>query len=74
MVQAMGNDWEQTMPVNRDQVLGFIRHIITFAGGILVARGKLDPTQVETIGGLVVTVAGLVFSFMAPEKIEAPKV
>jgi len=54
--------------VNRDQVLGFIRHVITFAGGILVARGKLDPTQVETIGGLVVTVAGLVFSFMAPEK------
>ncbi len=53
---------------SRDQALGFIRHVVTFVGGILVARGKIDVAQVETIAGVIVTVAGLVFSFLAPEK------
>lgn len=54
--------------VNRDQVLGVVRHVITFVGGILVARGKVDVEQVETVAGIVVTLVGLVFSFLAPEK------
>lgn len=54
--------------INKDQFLGVIRHIVTFVGGILVARGKLDVGSVETIAGIVSTVAGLVLSFIAPEK------
>jgi hypothetical protein len=65
-------DWEITM-VNQEQTVGLIRHVITFIGGILVARGKLDVGSVETISGLVVTVVGFLFSFLAPEK-AAPKV
>lgn len=64
--------------VNKEQFLGFVRHVITFFGGILVARGKVDPTQIETISGVIVTVVGLVFSFLSPEKMppappEVPK-
>ena len=54
--------------INKDQFLGVVRHIVTFVGGILVARGKLDVGSVETIAGIVSTVAGLVLSFIAPEK------
>lgn len=54
--------------LNQDQFLGFLRHLVTFVGGILVARGKLDPAAVETIGGAVVTLIGFLFSAMTPEK------
>ena len=54
--------------VNREQLLGVVRHIVTFVGGILVAKGKLDIGSVETLAGVVSTIAGLVLSFVAPEK------
>jgi len=54
--------------INKDQVLGLVRHVVTFFGGVLVARGKLEPGAVETIAGVVVTIVGAIFSFMSPEK------
>jgi hypothetical protein len=54
--------------INKDQFLGVVRHIVTFIGGVLVARGKLDVGSVETIVGFITTVTGLIFSFIAPEK------
>lgn len=54
--------------ITKEQFQSFVRHVVTFVGGILVANGQVDPTQIETIVGLIVTVAGLVFSFLAPEK------
>jgi len=57
---------------NQEQTIGIIRHVVTFVGDILVARGRLDIGSVETISGLVVTVVGFLFSFLAPEKV-APK-
>jgi len=57
----------------RDQILGLIRHIITFVGGVLVARGKIDVSQIETIAGIVTTIAGFLFSMMAPEKTLTPE-
>jgi len=59
--------------VGRDQILGLVRHIITFVGGILVARGQIDIGQVETIVGIITTVAGFLFSMMAPEKVVTPE-
>lgn len=58
--------------LNKEQLLGFLRHIITFVGGILVARGKLDPVAVESIGGAIITLVGLGFSLMTPEKQATP--
>jgi len=54
--------------INKDQFLGVVRHVVTFIGGVLVARGKLDMGSVETIVGFITTVTGLIFSFIAPEK------
>lgn len=52
----------------KDQILGLFRHIVTFAGGVLVARGKLDPAAVESIVGALVTLVGVFFSMLSPEK------
>lgn len=58
---------------NKDQLLGIIRHIVTFVGGLLVAKGKLDPGAVETIAGIATAVMGFLLSVMAPEKTMTPE-
>jgi len=55
-------------PTQKEQALGFVRHVITFAGGFLVSRGKLSPTDVETISGIVAALAGVAWSFLAKTK------
>jgi hypothetical protein len=58
--------------LTKDQILGLFRHVVTFAGGILVARGKLDPAAVESIVGALVTLVGVFFSMASPEKTAPP--
>ena len=48
--------------MKKDQVLGVIRHILTFAGGFVVAKGFADEALIqEAIGGLV-TIIGAIWS------------
>jgi hypothetical protein len=54
--------------LTKDQFLGIFRHLITFAGGVLVARGRLEPAAVESIVGALVTIVGVFFSMLSPEK------
>lgn len=49
----------------KEQVLGLIRHVLTFAGGILIAKGLLsDAISAELIGGAM-TVIGSVWSVIS---------
>ena len=57
--------------VQQEQVMGIIRHVITFAGGYLVSRGKLSPTDAETIAGIVASIAGVAWSFLAKTNTKA---
>lgn len=61
--------------MSKEQFLSFIRHVVTFIGGILIAKSGMDPTAVETITGVIVTIAGLIFGFVekSDRKIEPPK-
>ena len=34
----------KTFNMKKEQVLGVVRHVLTFGGGLLVARGLLDDT------------------------------
>lgn len=43
-------------------VTSLLRHLLTAAGAWLVAEGKLDVGQVETLTGAVLTVVGLGWS------------
>ena len=57
--------------MNKETILGLIRHGLTFAGGILVTKGLADEaTTTELIGGLI-AVTGAVWSIIA--KANAPK-
>jgi hypothetical protein len=58
--------------ISKEQFLGLVRHAITFIGGIIVAKGNLDPSALDTIVGVAVSVAGLIWSLMSEEKTLTP--
>jgi hypothetical protein len=41
-----------------NEALGLIRHVLTFGGGLLVAKGYTDDAMVQEIIGGVMTLAG----------------
>lgn len=48
--------------MNKNQILGIARHILTFAGGFLVVRGHVDESTMTEIVGSTITLAGLIWS------------
>ena len=54
--------------MNRERILGLVRHILTAFGGGLVVSGKIDAQQLELAAGAIITIAGVVWSVLAPEK------
>jgi hypothetical protein len=42
--------------------MGIIRHILTFGGGYLVAKGIIDEATMLNAVGAVVTILGVVWS------------
>lgn len=53
------------MKLTKEQVLGIIRHTLTFVGGIVVAKGLIDEAVVTEIIGGVLTLTGAIWSIVA---------
>ena len=52
------------------KLLGLFRHLLTFGGGFLVAKGWMDAETLASLVGAAITVIGNVMSVKAPEKAE----
>jgi hypothetical protein len=52
------------MKLTKEQVLGIIRHALTFVGGIFVMRGMVDETIVTEIVGGAMTLTGAIWSIV----------
>jgi hypothetical protein len=48
--------------MTKEQVMGIIRHTLTFVGGILIVQGIADEGMVTEAIGAVVTAVGAVWS------------
>lgn len=48
-----------------EKLLGLIRHVLTFVGGIIVAKGLVDENLSQEIIGGLMTVVGGVWSVLA---------
>ena len=44
--------------MNSDAILGLIRHLLTFGGGYVVAKGWLDDATLNGLVGAALTVIG----------------
>ena len=50
------------MKLTKEQVLGIVRHTLTFVGGIVVMKGLVDETAVTEIIVGVMTLVGTIWS------------
>lgn len=48
--------------MNRDMILGLVRHVLTFGGGYFVAKGYTDTATAETLISALVALGGAVWS------------
>lgn len=53
----------------KEQVLGLIRHALTFIGGIVVAKGLVDESLSQEVIGGVMTVVGAIWSIVSKKKV-----
>jgi hypothetical protein len=54
--------------MKKEQVLGILRHSLTFLGGLLVMKGLVDETTATEIIGGVITLVGAVWSVIEKVK------
>jgi len=56
------------MKLTKEQILGIVRHSLTFVGGILVMKGIIDETTITEIIGGVITLTGTIWSIIEKNK------
>ena len=56
------------MKLTKEQVLGIIRHTLTFVGGILIMKGIIDESTLGEVIGGVITLTGTLWSIIEKNK------
>jgi hypothetical protein len=50
--------------MNKETILGIVRHVLTFGGGFLVTKGLADAGEVTELVGAVAAILGVVWSIL----------
>lgn len=56
------------MKLTKEQILGIVRHGLTFIGGILVMKGLVDETTITEIVGGLITLTGTIWSIISKKQ------
>lgn len=48
--------------MKKEEVLGIVRHLLTFIGGGVVAKGIVSDSQLFEISGSIMTIIGSIWS------------
>jgi hypothetical protein len=51
-----------------EQVLGIVRHSLTFLGGMLIMKGSVDATEWAELSGSLIAVIGGIWSIVDKNK------
>jgi hypothetical protein len=54
--------------MSKEQTIGIVRHILTFGGGLLVAKGTVDPQIATELTGAIISILGAVWSIRSKRK------
>lgn len=54
--------------MSKEELLGIVRHTLTFVGGIVVTNGLVDQSSMTELSGAILTIAGVVWSIMNKRK------
>ena len=52
------------MKLSKEQIMGIIRHALTFVGGIVVMKGYVDNGTITEIIGGAMTLTGAIWSIV----------
>ena len=52
------------MKLTKEQIIGIVRHSLTFVGGVLVAKGLIDEATATEIIGSIITLTGVIWSII----------
>lgn len=52
------------MKLTKEQIMGIIRHALTFVGGIVVMKGLVDEAVITEIIGGTMTLTGAIWSII----------
>ena len=58
------------LPLMKSAVIALLRHLLTFIGGTLVAKGILDATALTELIGAIISILSV--TWMAVSKYKAP--
>ncbi len=50
------------------KVEGFLRHALTFAGGLLITKGYVEESELQELVGAIITLSGFIWSYVAKRK------
>jgi positive regulator of sigma E activity len=64
------NPDQPKLPLMQSAVIALLRHLLTFIGGTLVAKGILDATALTEIIGAIISILSV--TWMAVSKYKAP--
>ena len=51
-----------TMNLSKEQLLGLVRHALTFVGGLLIMNGLVSETMISELSGAIMTLVGGIWS------------
>ena len=75
LFRRKANPEQPKLPLMQSAIIALLRHLLTFIGGTLVAKGILDSATLQDIIGALITLLSV--GWMAVEKVkakpEAPK-
>ena len=67
-MRAYDKQQQQHNTMNKESVMGVLRHCLTFGGGLLVTRGTIDEASMLELVGAIVTIAGVAWSIAQKKK------
>ena len=56
------------MKLTKEQLLGIVRHGLTFVGGLLLMKGLVDEAMLSEISGAVITLTGAIWSVISKKQ------
>tara|TARA_R100000742_G_C4179782_1_gene15296 strand:+ start:171 stop:335 length:165 start_codon:yes stop_codon:yes gene_type:complete len=54
--------------MNKESILGIVRHMLTFGGGFMTQSGMATDSEVTTGVSAAVTLVGVIWSILAKKK------
>ena len=54
--------------MDKNQLLGMVRHALTFIGGMLIMKGSVDATEWAELSGSAIAVVGGIWSILDKKK------